>query len=206
MVLGRLDVVNEREKQVRKFYQPIPKVEHSEQRPWPRRHRFADVMEPGDVVRTMSKNQDDWDADSEHTGQNNKNKSEPEDSNQTQYPFDHAFINQPLEAAARPSRQSTTTENQPLLGYVSKVERKLKKSIEMDVEERRKSLRAQLQREMKPTDEPAESDNMEPLFKPARATASARKRLDISAFCTDPASSRVSPCFSRGFSLISPTC
>eukprot|EP00291_Cryptomonas_curvata_P019443 CAMPEP_0172167772 /NCGR_PEP_ID=MMETSP1050-20130122/9762_1 /TAXON_ID=233186 /ORGANISM="Cryptomonas curvata, Strain CCAP979/52" /LENGTH=130 /DNA_ID=CAMNT_0012838609 /DNA_START=84 /DNA_END=473 /DNA_ORIENTATION=+ len=130
----------------------------------------------------MSKNQDDWDADSEYAGQNNKNKSETGDSNQAPDPFDHAYTNQPIEASSRTLRPSATTDNQPLLGYVSKVERKLKKSIEMDVEERRKSLRAQLQREMKPPDEPSESDNIEPLFKPARATASARKRLDINSF------------------------
>jgi hypothetical protein len=194
MVLERLDVVNHREKQVRKFYKPLPAPQNGAQRPWPRRHRFADVMEPGDVVKTMSKNKDDdWDPDEEYSGQEKR-----EDSDVILGPgvFEDS-TNETFEPATRPPPppRFAPADNQPLLGYVSKVERKLKKSIELDVEERRKSLRAQLQKEMKGSEVP-ELDNLEPLFKPARTTASARKRLDIKSFCTDPASTRVSHAFS----------
>ena len=184
MVLERLDVVNEREKQIRKFYKPLPASQIDAQRPWPRRHRFADVMEPGDVVKTMSKNKADWDPDGE-------DQDDDDDVSHNPGVLNNNEAHETFEPATRPPPRIAPSENQPLMGYVSKVERKLKKSIEMDVEERRKSLRAQLQKEMKGSDDGHDADNLEPLFKPARTTAATRKRLDINSFCTDPASTRV---------------
>ena len=58
MVLGRLDTLNQREAQVRKFYKPLT-MNKEDNKPYPRRHRYADVLEPGDVVRTIDKGDDD---------------------------------------------------------------------------------------------------------------------------------------------------
>ena len=57
--MSRLDTLNQREQEVRKFYKPMPKVDQDPTKPYPHRHRFADVLEPGDVVRTIDKSGED---------------------------------------------------------------------------------------------------------------------------------------------------
>jgi hypothetical protein len=58
-IVNRLDVLNSREKQVRKFYRPLSAKERTKP-PSASRHRFADVLEPGDVVKTIGKTEG-WD-------------------------------------------------------------------------------------------------------------------------------------------------
>jgi hypothetical protein len=53
-IVNRLDDLNNREKQVRKFYRPLSAKERTKPVS-ASRHRFADVLEPGDVVRTIGK-------------------------------------------------------------------------------------------------------------------------------------------------------
>lgn len=57
MIINRLDELNSRETQVRKFYKPL--LDRPSGKPYPRRHRFADMLEPGDVVKTVTQNGDD---------------------------------------------------------------------------------------------------------------------------------------------------
>ena len=58
MIINRLDELNTRETQVRRFYKPL--LDRPKDKPWPRRHRFADKLEPGDVVKTVTQSGDDW--------------------------------------------------------------------------------------------------------------------------------------------------
>jgi len=58
MIINRLDELNARETQVRKFYKPLLERPNGK-KPWPRRHRFADMLEPGDVVKTVTQSGDD---------------------------------------------------------------------------------------------------------------------------------------------------
>ena len=181
MVLNRLAVANEREKQIRRFYKPLPPQQQVAPRPWPRRHRFADVMEPGDVIRTMSKNGEEWDLDGDKGGVDSTD------------PWgESGELGQNTDGLGVSSRfPLPSRDTHPILGNVSKVEMKLKKSIEMDVEERRRSLKAQIQRDMKPPVDEYELEALEPVFKPPRPTPIAAKRkLDPKNFYTEAASTR----------------
>lgn len=61
LVINRLDQLNSRERQVREFYKPLPTKKKNE--PFSAgRHRFADALEPGDVVKPIGKSEK-WDND-----------------------------------------------------------------------------------------------------------------------------------------------
>jgi hypothetical protein len=163
MVMDRLDTLNHREQQVRKFYKPLPSVDKA--KPYPRRHRFADVLEPGDVVRTIDKGGDGagWDEGVEHGGEEGEGAAQ----NSTGGGVD------PLaQAGMRENRIfGPGRDGQRLVKQVSTKERQLRKMIDGELNDRKERLKSRLYREVgvaqdgeaAPKDD--EIDKINPLFK-----------------------------------------
>lgn len=172
MVLDRLDTLNHREQQVRKFYKPLPSQQVDKTKPYPRRHRFADVLEPGDVVRTIDKSGDgaSWDEGMEPTSEEGEGAAHQpagggdalargiEDAEQL-----HAMRGN---RAFGPGR-----DGQRLVKQASTKERHLRKMIDGELNARKERLKSRLYREVgvaqdgeaAPKDD--ELDKINPLFK-----------------------------------------
>lgn len=178
MVLNRLDQLNERERQVRDFYKPLPGLPR--EKPWPRRHRFADKLEVEDVVKTMGKGDENWDAEllgvdnvdevgvgeaeGEHLGSHISSTSRPA----TVGP--HSSVDRrgseegdryTSSTSAIPSfgnswqiRPSTAAalgpsrESRKMVNYAVKKEKQLRKAVDEELNERREKMRERLQMEV----------------------------------------------------------
>ena len=144
MVLDRLDTLNHREQQVRKFYRPLPSFK--KEKPYPRRHRFADVLEPGDVVRTIDKGGDGvgWDDGLEHDGEDTEGaqQSARGDDVHSRGAEDTEYRGLRENRAVGPGRES-----QRLVKLASTQERQLRKMIDVELNDRKERLKSRLYRE-----------------------------------------------------------
>jgi hypothetical protein len=163
MVMDRLDTLNHREQQVRKFYKPLPSVDKA--KPYPRRHRFADVLEPGDVVRTIDKGGDGagWDEGVEHGGAEGEGAAQQSTG---------GGVDPLAQAGMRENRIfGPGRDGQRLVKQASTKERQLRKMIDGELNDRKERLKSRLYREVgvaqdgeaAPKDD--EIDKINPLFK-----------------------------------------
>ena len=158
MVLGRLDTLNQREAQVRKFYKPLA-MNKEDNKPYPRRHRYADVLEPGDVVRTIDKGDDDgWEEARDIEGK--------EAEGEVVAPSNTAALK-----ALRDNRQrGPSRESQRVVSAATKKESQLRKAIDGELNQRKETLKHRLYREAgiaedgdeKPRED--DQDKVNPLF------------------------------------------
>jgi len=182
MVLGRLDTLNHREQQVRQFYKPLPAFDR--EKPYPHRHRFADVLEPGDVVRTIDKGGDEggWDegvegGPADGDGEGGGGQAAGAGAGEAGH---HARAKSTAdEEEMRAMRENRTLgpgrDSQKLVTLASKKERQLRKAIDSELNVRKETLKSRLYSEagvaMEGEDAPRanEQDKIDPLFKVGKA-------------------------------------
>ena len=169
MVMGRLDTLNQRETQVRKFYKPLPDFKKEEGKPYPRRHRFADVLEPGDVVRTIDKGGEGGGWDEGMDGGGGERESPAQQS--TGSAADGGSQDLEHKGAKENRALGPGRDSQRLISQTAKRERQLRKAIDGELNERTEKLKTRLYREagvaqngeeLPPDDE---NDKIDPLFK-----------------------------------------
>ena len=165
MVLSRLDTLNQREQEVRKFYKPMPKVDQDPTKPFPHRHRFADVLEPGDVVRTIDKSGEDGGGGDENIEEGQSPRGDQVGRLPTSIAaqqLNDLRQNRPLGPGRESQRHVTQT---------AKKERQLRKAIDGELKQRTESLKSRLYREAGITQDGEKGpkddviDIIDPLFK-----------------------------------------
>mmetsp|Transcript_50828 Transcript_50828/g.158838 ORF Transcript_50828/g.158838 Transcript_50828/m.158838 type:complete len:530 (+) Transcript_50828:380-1969(+) len=188
MVINRLDEIKEREKNVRNFYKPLST--QSKKKSWSNRHRYADVLEPGDVVKTIDKGTGEWrEAMLGNNMENNMENNVQEQSHDVrastagterlQTVNRNVAERESLLSAGRlvgPSRQS-----QEMVSYTAGKERQLREAIDSEFQQRREKLKQRLYREAGLLKVEDEAGDMEPLFKSTRADDASARRTPLSS-------------------------
>ena len=178
MVLGRLDTLNQRERQVRRFYEPLPSF--NKERPYPHRHRFADVLEPGDVVRTIDKGEDGgWEEGIDNIAGNGGGDGSAQQATGNADGLSRARTAAEEQEQINAMRENRTLgpgrDSQKLVSLASKKERQLRKAIDSELSVRRETLKSRLYSEagvaMEGEEYPkaSEQDKIDPLFKVGKA-------------------------------------
>eukprot|EP00960_Hanusia_phi_P066809 766480-Hanusia_phi.AAC.11 len=184
MVINRLDEIKERERNVRNFYKPLST--QSKKKSWSNRHRYADVLEPGDVVKTIDKGTGEWREAMMGTSLEKDVEEIPLDPRMSTAGTERLLTSsrnnidrESQFSAGRlvgPSRQS-----QELVSYTTGKERQLREAIDSEFQQRREKLKQKLYLEAGLLKVEDNAVGVEPLFKSNLSEEQGARRTPLSS-------------------------